>query len=80
MTGAEHYLAAEQLLEHAAAMLDVAVGPEHEHELVQRQIAVATCAQAHALLAAAAVAGLTADLSVADSLAWRKAAASQLED
>jgi hypothetical protein len=80
MTGAEHYLAAEQLLEHAATMLDASVAPEHVGELVQRQIAVATLGQAHALLAVASAAGLTADLSVADSIAWRNAAASQLED
>lgn len=41
MTGPEHYLAAERLLEPAAAMLDADVDPERAAELVQRQIAVA---------------------------------------
>ena len=49
MTGPQHYTAAEQLLSHAAAMLDADAGPERATELVQRQIAVATLGQAHAL-------------------------------
>ncbi len=62
MTGPEHYAAAERLLEHAATMLDADVGSERAAELVQRQIAVATVGQAHALLAAAAAIGLSARL------------------
>ena len=60
MTGPQHYRAAEQLLEHAATMLEADVDPERATELVQRQIAVATHGQAHALLAAAAVVELSA--------------------
>ena len=48
MTGPQHYVAAEQLLEHAAAMLDTDVDPSRATELVQRQIAVATLGRAHA--------------------------------
>ena len=39
-------------------MLEADVDPERAAELVQRQIAVATLGQAHALLAAAAAIGL----------------------
>jgi len=38
----QHYLAAEQLLEHAATMLDADMVPERAAELIQRQIAMAT--------------------------------------
>ena len=34
MTGPQHYVAAEQLLEHAAAMLDTDVDPSRATELV----------------------------------------------
>ena len=37
----DRHIAAEQLLEHAATMLDADVDPERADELVQRQIAVA---------------------------------------
>jgi hypothetical protein len=52
MSGPGHYREAEQLLEHAAAMLDTDVAAEDNAELIQRQTAVATMAHAHALLAA----------------------------
>jgi hypothetical protein len=75
MTGPEHYAAAERLLEHAATMLDADVGSERAAELVQRQIAVATVGQAHALLAAAAAIGLSARLGPLDEQEWRETAA-----
>ncbi len=75
MTGPQHYAAAEQLLKHAATMLDADVDPERAAELVQRQIAVATLGQAHALLAAAAAAGLSAGMGPLDEQEWREAAA-----
>jgi hypothetical protein len=78
MNGPGHYRQAEQLLEHAAAMLDTDVGPEARAELIQRQAAVATMALAHALLAAAATIGLSAHLDRADSLAWRRVAGTPL--
>ena len=78
-TGAEHYLLAGQLLEHARFMLDTEVAPEHAAELVQRQIAVATLGQAHALLAAAAAIGLSSDTGPLDMQAWRDAASTRPE-
>ena len=57
MTGPEHFRTAEQLLGHAASMLDADVAPEDRAELVQRQAAVASMATGHALLAAAAAIG-----------------------
>ena len=76
-TGPQHYAAAEQLLEHAATMLDADVDPQRAAELVQRQIAVATLGQAHALLAAAA--GLSARMGPLDEQEWRGAAAARPE-
>jgi hypothetical protein len=63
MTGPDHFRRAEQLLEHASAMLDTEVAPQDRAELVARQAAVATMADAHALLAAAAALGLSARLA-----------------
>jgi hypothetical protein len=60
MDGPGHYRKAEQLLGHAASMLDADVAPELRADLIQRQAAVATMAHAHALLAAAAAIGLSA--------------------
>jgi hypothetical protein len=77
MTGPEHYRRAEQLLEHAAAMLKADVAPEDSAELVQRQAAVASMATAHAVLAAAAAFGLSAHLDVSDTNAWRDVAATR---
>jgi hypothetical protein len=74
MNGPDHYQLAEQLLRHAAAMLNNDVAPEDRAELVRRQAAVASMATAHALLAAAAAIGLGAHMDTADSRAWRKAA------
>ncbi len=79
MTGPQHYATAERLLEHAATMLDADVDPEHAHELVQRQIAVATLSQAHALLAAAAAVGLSASMGPLDEREWRETASSRPE-
>jgi hypothetical protein len=75
MTGPQHYAAAERLLEHAATMLDADVDADHAHELIQRQIAVATVGQAHALLAAAAAVGLSASMGALDEQEWRDAVA-----
>ena len=75
MTGPDHFRAAEQLLEHAASMLDTDVAAEDRTELVQRQAAIASMATGHALLAAAAAIGLSAHLDTADTRAWRKVAA-----
>jgi hypothetical protein len=49
MTGPEHFRTAQQLLDHAAAMLDTDVTPEDRAELIQRQAAIASMATAHAL-------------------------------
>lgn len=56
-------------------MLEADVDPERAAELVQRQIAVATLGQAHALLAAAAAIGLQGAISSLDEREWREAAA-----
>jgi hypothetical protein len=78
MNGPDHYRAAERLLEHAAGMLATDVAPEDRAELVQRQAAVASMATAHALLAAAATAGLSAHLDIGETSAWRDAAGTPL--
>lgn len=78
MTGPEHYALAENLLEHAASMLETNVAPEDRAELVARQAAVASMATAHALLAGAAATGLSAHLDIGDTNAWRDAAATRL--
>jgi hypothetical protein len=80
MTGPDHFRRAEQLLEHASAMLDTEVAPEDRAELVARQTAVATMANAHALLAAAATLGLSARLDVAEASAWRDVAGVRMTD
>jgi hypothetical protein len=77
VTGPEHYLQAERLLEHAAGMLGTEVAPEDRIEFVQCQAAIAGMASAHAVLAVAAAIGLSAHLDRADELTWRDAAASR---
>lgn len=79
MNGPGHYREAEQLLEHAASMLDTDVAPELRAELIQRQVAVATMAHAHALLAAAAAIGLSVHLEATDTNAWREVAKTRLQ-
>lgn len=79
MTGPQHCRAAEQLLEHAATMLDADIDPTRATELIQRQIAVASLGQAHALLAAAAAMGLQGTISSIDEREWREAAATRLD-
>jgi hypothetical protein len=74
-TGPQHYARAEQLLGHAATMLDTEADPSRAAELIQRQIAIATLGQAHALLASAAAAGLSARMGPLDEQEWRDAAA-----
>jgi hypothetical protein len=44
MTSPEHFRAAEELLEHAASMLEADVAVEDRVELVQRQAATASMA------------------------------------
>jgi hypothetical protein len=80
MTGPDHFVAAERLLEHAATLLEADVAPEDRAELVGRQAAVATMAAAHAVLAAASAIGLGAHLDLADTNAWRDVAAARLTD
>jgi hypothetical protein len=72
MTGSEHYREAEQLLEHASAMLDTNVHSVDRAELLERQAVLVAMAHAHAALADAAVAGLSAHLDPADTRAWRQ--------
>jgi len=67
MNGPARYRQAEQLLEHAAAMLGTDVAPEDNAELIHRQAAIATMAHAHALLAAAAAIALSAHLDWASA-------------
>jgi hypothetical protein len=74
MTGPEDCQCAEQLLEHAATMLDADVPPEDRAEFVQRQAAVASMATAHTVLATAGVLGMSARLGSADEIAWRDVA------
>ena len=78
MTGPDHFRAAEQLLDHAASMLDTDVAPEDRAELVQRQATVVSMATGHALLAAAAAIGLSAHLEPTDTRAWKDVAATHL--
>jgi hypothetical protein len=78
MTGPERYLRAERLLDHAAGMLDADVAAEERAELIARQAVAVTMAHAHAALAAAAVAGLSAHLDTLDTRAWRDAAATRI--
>ena len=78
MTGPEHFRAAEQMLEHAASMLDTDVAAEDLAELVQRQAAIASMATGHALLATAAAIGLSAHLDTAETQAWRDIAATRV--
>ena len=62
MTGTDHYLEAERLIEHADAMLNADVHPQDRAELVARQSVIVAMASAHATLADAAVTGLSAHL------------------
>jgi hypothetical protein len=78
MTSTDHYLEAERLLEHAASMLSNDVHPQDSAELVARQAMIVAMASAHAELAGAAVAGLSAHLDTVDTQAWRRAAGTPL--
>jgi hypothetical protein len=78
MTSTDHYLEAERLLEHAASMLNTDVHPHDSAELVALQAAIIAMASAHAALADAAVAGLSAHLDTGDTQAWRRAAGTPL--
>jgi hypothetical protein len=77
-SGPEHYRRAEQLLEHAAGMLAENVAREDVAELVARQAVVVSEASAHAVLAVAAVLGMSAPLDAPESQAWRDAARTHL--
>lgn len=79
MTSTDHYLEAERLLEHAAAMASQNVAPNDLPELLGRQRLAVDMAAAHATLAAAAVAGLSAHLDRPDERAWREVAGTPLE-
>jgi hypothetical protein len=78
MTSTEHYLEAERLLERAASMLNTDVHPQDRAELVARQAVIVAMASAHAALADAAVAGLSAHLDTLDTQAWRRVAGAPL--
>jgi hypothetical protein len=79
MTGADHYLEAECLLVHAASMLDTDVHSDDRTELVARQGVIVAMATAHAALAGAAVAGLSAHLDPIDTQSWRRAAGTPID-
>jgi hypothetical protein len=78
--GPGHYRIAEQLLEHADAMLAEHVGAEGLAELLERQRIAVGMATAHAALAAAAGATLTAALDVPEAQEWRRAARTPVTD
>jgi hypothetical protein len=80
MNGPGHYRRAEELLEHADAMLAEHVGAEGLPELLERQRLAVAMATAHAALAAAAVAGLSGPLDVPEAQAWRRAAGTPVTD
>jgi hypothetical protein len=69
MNSTEHYLRAEGLLRRLRNVLNTNDPPDERH------VFMVSVAAVHASLAAAAVAGLTADLPPADAEAWRIAAA-----
>jgi hypothetical protein len=79
MTGPEHYVEAERLLEHSGSMLETDVHPADRAELVARQGVVVAMAAAHAALAGAAAAGLSAHLDPIDTQAWRRVAGTPLD-
>jgi hypothetical protein len=81
MTGPEHYRAAEQLQQHARAVMDATQGPLgllSPEERARLQAADLADAQIHATLALAAAIGLSASLPQLDGMAWRDAAATRL--
>jgi hypothetical protein len=69
VNSAEHYVWAERLLERVRGVIDSDDPPD------ERDIFLVSVAAVHANLAAAAVAGLTADLPRPDADGWRRAAA-----
>jgi hypothetical protein len=78
MTSTDRYVEAERLLEHVASTLNTDVHPQNRAELVARQAVIVAMASAHAALADAAVAGLSAHLDTADTEAWQRAAGTPL--
>lgn len=74
MTGPEHFVQAEQLLEHAGAMAAENAAAEDVPELLQRQALAVNMAIGHGLLAAAAAIGLSAKMGPAAESAWRDVA------
>jgi hypothetical protein len=77
MTGPDHYLAAGRLREHARAMAAADDSPDESGTAarVQRRMADLAEAQVYAALALAAVLGISAGLSGAGMVEWRKVAA-----
>ena len=74
MNSAEHYVWAERLLDRVRGAIDSDDAPD------ERDVFLVSVAAVHATLAAAAVAGLTADLPRADADAWRDAAGRRITD
>jgi hypothetical protein len=68
VNSAEHYVWAERLLDRVRGVIDSDDPPD------ERDIFLVNVAAIHASLAAAAVAGLTADLPRPDADGWRLAA------
>jgi hypothetical protein len=68
VNSAEHYVWAERLLDRVRGVIDSDDPPD------ERDIFLVSVAAVHASLAAAAVAGLTADLPRPDADGWRHAA------
>jgi hypothetical protein len=74
VTSTDHYLEAERMLEHAATMAAQNVASADMAEILERQRLAVDMAAAHATLAAAAVAGLSAHMDPSDTREWRRVA------
>ena len=78
VTGPDHYRAAEQLQQHARAVIEATQGPLADlapEERARMRASDLADAQVHAVLALAAAIGTSAD--VVDGLEWRKVASPQ---
>jgi hypothetical protein len=83
MNGPDHYRAAEQLQQHARAVMEATEGPLaglSPGERAQITAADLAAAQVHATLALAAAVGLSASLPQLDSAAWRDVAATRVAE
>jgi hypothetical protein len=78
VTSTDHYLEAERMLEHAATMAAQNVASADMAEILERQRLAVDMAAAHATLAAAAVAGLSAHMDPSDTREWRRVAGTQI--